>query len=116
MGWDKRGYYYSARKVNGRVVRDYIGKGAIAQLAAQMDAVRQQERELAAQEKHELAALDLEVRALSDWTDLLARAALLAAGYHQHKRGEWRKTRGQHRPGDTRGAEQEGVSTSTRLD
>ncbi|MGD9893490.1 MAG: hypothetical protein AB7R89_17845 [Dehalococcoidia bacterium] len=31
--------------------------------------------------------------ALCETTDLLVRAALLSAGYHQHHRGEWRRRR-----------------------
>jgi hypothetical protein len=46
-------------------------------------------------QKEELSALDADMRALAERTDLAARAALLAAGYRQHKRGEWRRRRGQ---------------------
>lgn len=40
-----------------------------------------------------LKALEGELRVLSEAADLAARAVLLATGYHQHKRGEWRKRR-----------------------
>ena len=96
MGWE-RGYYYRVRKVNGRVVREYIGAGRVAQLAAQMDALemekRQQEGREVRQKKAELAALDNDIKALCQATDLVAQAALVAAGYRQHKRGEWRRRR-----------------------
>jgi hypothetical protein len=96
MGWE-RGYYYRVRKVNGRVVREYIGAGRVAQLAAQVDALERDKRQLEAQElrqkKAELTALDDDIKALSQATDLVAQAALLAAGYHRHKRGEWRRRR-----------------------
>ena len=98
MGWDKGRYYTRSRKVNGRVVREYVGAGRVAELAAEIDAVERERRRLEAfalrQEKDELAALDAELAAVAEAADLLARAALLAAGYHQHKRGEWRKRRG----------------------
>lgn len=34
MAWDKRGYFYISRRVGRRVVRDYYGKGPIAEMAA----------------------------------------------------------------------------------
>jgi len=44
----------------------------------------------------ELASLGAAVeplRSLSNSADLLSRAALVLAGYHQHDRGEWRRRR-----------------------
>jgi len=100
MAWE-RGYYYRVRRENGRVVREYVGRGRVAELMAKLDALdREKEREerrldaaALRNEKAELAALDADLEALIETTDLLARAALVAAGYHQHKRGEWRKRR-----------------------
>jgi len=34
MAWDKRGYFYRSRRVEGRVVRDYFGRGPLADAAA----------------------------------------------------------------------------------
>jgi hypothetical protein len=97
MGWDRGRYYTRSKKVNGRVVREYVGTGRVAVLAAQLDAQERERRRLDAlalrAEKAELDALDAGVEALIDSTELVARAALLLAGYHQHKRGEWRKRR-----------------------
>jgi hypothetical protein len=102
MGWDKGRYYTRSRKVNGRVVREYLGAGPIAALAAQLDAAEREKRRLdalaLAQEKGELAALDADLKALAEAADLAARAALLAAGFRRHKRGEWRKRREQADP------------------
>ena len=95
MGWDKGRYYTRSRKVNGRVLREYVGAGRVAQLAAQMDALDRERRCLDAlalrDEKDELNALDADIAELIETTDLVARAALVAAGFHQHKRGEWRR-------------------------
>jgi hypothetical protein len=95
MGWDKGRYYTRSKKVNGRVVREYCGVGEVAELAAQMDARnradREAEREARRAQRDELDALDAGVNELDELADLLARAALLAAGYRQHKRGEWRR-------------------------
>ena len=98
MGWE-RGYYYRVRKVNGRVVREYIGAGRVAELVAQMDALERERRGLEAlkqrREKDELKAIDADMKAVNERIDLAARAALLAAGFHLHKRGEWRRRREQ---------------------
>jgi hypothetical protein len=96
MAWE-RGYYYRVRKEGGRVVREYVGRGRPAELAARLDALARQERERGRAAlraaKAELDALDAPLNDLNDLAELLARAALLAAGFHQHKRGEWRKRR-----------------------
>jgi hypothetical protein len=99
MGWDKDGRYYTrSRRENGRVVREYVGGGMVGQLAAQLDDLERQKREIegAARraEQEEVEALDAQLSELDELVELVARAALAAAGYEQHKRGEWRKKRG----------------------
>jgi hypothetical protein len=97
MAWDKGRYYTRSRKVGGRVVREYVGKGIIGQLAARLDESEREKRaaERAEQQarRDELDALDAPLRELDKLTDVLVRAVLLASGYHRHKRGEWRKRR-----------------------
>ncbi|HJZ54029.1 MAG TPA: hypothetical protein VKE74_03695 [Gemmataceae bacterium] len=102
MGWEQRGgrsYYYTAERIGGRVVKSYVGTGRVAELAAQLDAINRQEREAededAQSARDELADLDAALAPLSELADLLARAALQAAGFHQHHRGEWRRRREQ---------------------
>lgn len=99
MGWDKNGRYYTrSKRVNGRVVREYIGGGRAGELVAQMDAIDRDKRETARMcarfEREEVERLDAALDELNELADRLARAALLAAGYVQHNRGEWRKKRG----------------------
>ena len=99
--WERRergGLYYTrSRKEGGRVVREYIGGGVLGELAAQLDAEERQRREEQAarwrDEQADLDALDAPVAELSEASDLLVRAALLASGYHRHNRGEWRLRR-----------------------
>ena len=43
-----------------------------------------------------MKAIDADLKAVNERIDLAARAALLAAGFHLHKRGEWRKRREQN--------------------
>jgi hypothetical protein len=96
MPWE-RGYYYRAWKIGGKVKRRYVGRGPVADVLARVDAERRQQREEEArrlrQLKSDQAALDAQVQPLLDLADLVARAALLAAGCYQHHR-EWRKRRG----------------------
>ncbi len=99
MGWDKNGRYYTrSKRVNGRVVREYVGGGRVGELVARMYALerdkREAERQCARLEREEIAELDAPLDELNQLADLLARAALLAAGYVQHNRGAWRKKRG----------------------
>jgi hypothetical protein len=95
MAWD-RGYYYLVRKEGGRVIREYVGKGPLARSAALVASIVRQRREAAWAARRaaeaELDDLDALPAELDRLADRLARAALLAAGYHQRKR-TWRKRR-----------------------
>lgn len=97
MGWERGRYYTRSMKVNGRVIRQYIGIGPLADMWAKIDGMARQQRSARVQAKRDakakLAALDIDIETLCKATDVVARAALLAAGFHQHKRGEWRKRR-----------------------
>ena len=101
MGWEgrKRGglYYTRSRKENGRVVREYIGSGALGQLAALEDEHNRRQREEQAawwkEEQQDLDALEDAVDEMTEAADLLVRATLLASGYRQHNRGKWRLRR-----------------------
>lgn len=96
MAWEKGRYYTRSRKVNGRVVREYVGGGAVGALAAEMDAIererREFERELWRMEKEEIEAFDESVAKVCQMADIIAKAAMVAAGFHRH-RGEWRRRR-----------------------
>jgi hypothetical protein len=101
MSWEtRRGqgrYYTRSRKVNGRIIREYVGTGLVAELAAQQDvearAQRLAERERLQHEAARWASTVALLTELSRLLDGLAAAALIAAGYHQHHRGAWRKRR-----------------------
>ena len=86
-----------SRKVGGRVVREYVGTGPIAELMAEMDAVERAkskaEREAMWAERERSASIEASVGALCEAADLMVRTALVLSGYHQHKCGEWRKRR-----------------------
>ena len=101
MGWEKRDrgglYYTRSRKVGGRVVREYVGSGILGHLAGLQDAQerrrREQEAALWNEERGKLQALVAPVEQLCEAAEILYRAALLAAGYRRHQRGQWRRKR-----------------------
>lgn len=98
MGWERGRYYTRSKKVNGRVVREYVGTGRVAELAARMDTIDRERRRmeaLAIRQERTALELDADLEALIEMTNQMAQAALLAAGYYRHKRGEWRKRREQ---------------------
>ena len=95
MAWEQRGrqqFYYRSRKVKGCVVREYYGRGIQAHKVAQEDARRRALREHAQAEKQRLQRLDTHLTKLTNVAQILVKAALLSAGFHQHKR-VWRRKR-----------------------
>lgn len=95
MGWEKGRYYTRSSKVKGRVVREYCGCGEAGELAQQTDLDKRAEREA---KRREFAAmrirdneLDSSLNELVELAEVLSRGLLVAAGFHQHKRGAWRK-------------------------
>lgn len=100
MGWEQRGsqrYYYTAERIGGRVVKRYAGTGTGGEFAAQLEAATRAQRAAASErqrrERDELDALDEVLAPLNDLADALTAAALVAAGFYRHHRGEWRKRR-----------------------
>ena len=101
MAWEKREhssnrYYTRSRRVDGRVVREYVGCGLLAELAAGVDAMQRieaaMEREGLRQEAEEAQAIDRQLEEMGKLSDLLAQVVFWPAGYHRRK-GEWRKRR-----------------------
>ena len=45
MAWE-RGYYYRAKKVNGRVVKEYVGPGIVGRIAFLEDLFAREDREI----------------------------------------------------------------------
>lgn len=97
MGWERGRYYTRSKKMNGRVVREYVGGGELGALAAQFDEIERERRADEAKERRavrdELGELAATLLDLDDRCEVLTRAALLVAGYRRHNRGEWRKRR-----------------------
>lgn len=99
MGWEMRNgkrYYYQKERHGNKIVSLYWGSSDTAQLAALVDSEARVQRE--AEQAAMCAVLDRlkTPQALLDYHTALqnaVRAVLTMAGYHQHKRGEWRLQR-----------------------
>src|SRR5690348_12778986 len=111
MAWEGRHgrgrYYTRTAREGGKVRRKYIGIGPAAELAAAFDDWQRAERMAEAEARRaEQARWQEAQRALAAAamiTDLLVQAALLAAGYHRHERGEWRRWKDEPRKPDPNG-------------
>ena len=103
MAWEKRergGHYYTRSRrspEDGRVLREYVGSGPLAEIAAEEDRTKRElaeaERRREKEELERLKALIAPVLEISEAAEILAHAHLIAAGYHRHK-GEYRRARG----------------------
>ena len=101
MAWERRKtgglYYTQSERINGRVVRRYIGKGEIAEVIASVDDSVKAERKKAQADvragRAELDELELLVAKYDAEVSTIVNAALSAAGYHRHQRGPWRRKR-----------------------
>jgi hypothetical protein len=104
MAWETRGrgrrcYYYRAKKVGGRVIKEYIGGGELGEAIAALDLLesharreqRQQQQACLEVWQRHLQAVHAPVRDFSAAVDETLSTVLSAAGYHRHARGEWRK-------------------------
>ena len=90
-------YYYRSKRVNGRPRKIYVGGGEIGEKAAEEDRlerIRKQEANRRHKEQwNEQSVLDASLQEVIRITEELARRALQAAGFRQHCKGDWRRTR-----------------------
>jgi hypothetical protein len=103
VAWETRergGRYYTRSRrspEDGRVLREYVGNGPFAELAAEADRTKREiaeaERRREKTELERLEALAAPVLEISEAAEIFVRAHLIACGYHRHK-GEWRRARG----------------------
>jgi hypothetical protein len=90
-------YYYRAVRREGRTIKEYVGKGPAAELAARLDARTRRERDRAAAAlRAEESRCEPAERAADEFEgicQLMVAAAMHAAGYHRHRSGPWRRRR-----------------------
>jgi hypothetical protein len=102
MAWEKRAgtlYYYRSKKTaDGRVVKEYLGRGPraqhVAQAAAEARRRAEEERRALTEEKGRLADLGGVTERVYDAVLLLTEAILLSQGYHRPKYRAWRSRNG----------------------
>jgi hypothetical protein len=100
VAWEKRergtSYYVRSRRVDGVVVREYVGGGELGKLAAEADRIERERRHVEAQrekqQREKLEALAAPVLELCEAAEILARAHLVADGYRRVE-GHWRRER-----------------------
>ena len=99
MGWEKRGsgqYYYRKKRVNGRVVSEYVGSGIFAEATQMLDQIEKEKTDLEKIEqqieKEKVIAMDQAIDQNLESIGELIKSTLIAHGYHKVK-GEWRKKR-----------------------
>lgn len=96
MAW-QGDYYYRKRRQGDTVVSEYVGTGSPAELAAEQDKRERLQaaakRELFKRQAAEQDDIDAMVDTVAGAYAALVDAVLLANGYRQHKRHEWRLKR-----------------------
>jgi hypothetical protein len=103
VAWERRergGRYYTRSRrspEDGRVLREYVGTGPLAEIVAEEDRTKRElaeaERKREKRDLERLEGLIAPVLELSEAAEILTHAHLIAAGYHRHK-GEYRRARG----------------------
>jgi hypothetical protein len=99
MPWESRNrrgrYYHRKYRRNGKTFKEYFGTGPLAEQAAAEDVQRiannraQRKARKVDEESWQEAQDPLDQ--LSQLTSILLQGTLIAAGYYQHDRGEWRR-------------------------
>lgn len=100
MGWDTNQsgtrFYTQSYREGGKVKRRYIGIGILGELAAMADEERRLDAEIAREEEQaeqaRIAAIDAPLEAWHQSVMDTVAAALVGAGFHQHK-SQWRRKR-----------------------
>ena len=95
MSWERRRnrwYYTRSKRVNGRIVRTYFGRGPEAEAAAAEDEQRRQRRLENKQKWAQRAELEAQIDEYDELVMLVVRVEMAVKGYH-YTRGEWRKHR-----------------------
>jgi hypothetical protein len=96
--WQRRGakrYLTQSRKRHGRIIREYLGTGPVAEALYHVEAMERQQRHAAReawrQSLADQTAIDAQVQRWWAQQDLLLQALLYSEGCYRHARSTWRK-------------------------
>ena len=99
MGWEIRNgrpHYYQKKRSGRKVISQYVGSGEVAHLISQLDALHAEEeackRSLELAERARQDEMDARIDEVGTIIETLTQGALLASGYHMHRR-QWRRQR-----------------------
>ena len=99
MAWEPRGnniYYYRKKRIDGKVISEYVGKGVRAQKIASMYLAvkekKKKEDDNIRQQKKQFYLLNNQIIQMSLLSDQMVGYFLTTAGFHKHK-GQWRRRR-----------------------
>lgn len=85
-----RKLYYRVRRRGGRLVKEYVASGEEAEKAARLDV---EAAAAARDQRAELRRVGVILDAVRVAIEVLVEQEMVAAGYHRHDRGPWRKRR-----------------------
>jgi hypothetical protein len=96
--WQQRGakrYLTQSRKRHGRVIREYLGTGPVAEAMYHVEVMERQQRHAAQdawrQTLADHTAIDAQVQSWWAQQCLLLQALLYTEGFYRHDRSTWRK-------------------------
>ena len=99
MGWEQRGknsYYYKKERDGSKVKSVYVGRGEVAHMVSKLQSSSTQLQKLMRAKRsievNELERVEATLDRAIELTQLFTQAALLAAGFHTHRR-QWRRKR-----------------------
>ena len=96
MAYQRNGSYYRSRRVGRKVCTQYLGRGAVGRLAAEIDELERTRRRDEQQDWQEQMEADIKldrnVEAVGKVVRALTDANLLCTGHRTHK-GQWRRRR-----------------------
>ena len=96
MAWEQRRngarYYYRSRRVDGKVHKEYFGRGPRAEQAAKEDARRRAEKKACRKRRQQFDDAIAPLAEVERRLEPLVAAALLTTGFYKHH-GSWRRRR-----------------------